>query len=578
MAGMDPLGLIRGNEKKISLLIILAAAIILFYLALTTQVRLVGDGSTYYMQMQSIVNDLDIQYQEKDIIRALDVQFDILPQNLFLIKTGSGDYFYGKDFSYALFASPFYMFLGNNGILLFNALMIFSMILFGYFHLRKNNGSILSIIVSLLFFALSVVLIYMFWIHADIYNMFLIMTGMFLWTVYHDKKDIRWLGAASLFLGLAVVAKAPNAALFIPIISYELYNRRLKNSAIIVLMALIPVLVFYGYFHMNAGTLSFYGGDRYNYMTEYPFVNGYDSQNEAGIPYFSISSDKKDIMLNLNDITIIPYNVFYYLFGKFSGILWYYPLAVFAMLAFLLSFKERKDEKVKDDGKPVVFSCIALYILMFTTVLGNNYMGGACNIGNRYFYIYPIFLLLIGKVDIKKIAIFIVLALITLSPILMHPNKGPDQFADHIDKFPYRYFPIEYSQLDKLWIPSYEFNGFDGSIYRLDNNAEYATDGFFITNTSEMLLVSGSEMNETRLRLFSYENDNMIKIIVGSKNVSTVLNKYGYDTIAITDIQPEYKDGKYWIYRLSISSDGKILMIPMTEENIVPGLPAMQAL
>lgn len=55
------------------------------------------------------------------------------------------------------------------------------------------------------------------------------MLGLFIWLIYIEKSDVRYLAIASLVLGHAVVSKAPDAVVFIPIILLELYKRRFKN-------------------------------------------------------------------------------------------------------------------------------------------------------------------------------------------------------------------------------------------------------------------------------------------------------------------------------------------------------------
>jgi hypothetical protein len=226
------------------------------------------------MQIQSIAYDHDIQYQQKDINRALLDKFDDLPAGLFLIRTASGTYYYAKEFSYALFASPFYKVLGNNGILFFNALMLFLMISFGYKFLRKFNSDIVSLAVSITFFIGSTAFVYIFWVHAEIYNMFLIALGLFLWHLYLEKLDIKYLIFTFLIVGLSVVAKAPNGIFFIPIILFELYAKRYKNFIIAAIFTALPILLFYGYFYFNTGVVSFYGGNRLSYTQNFPLVTG----------------------------------------------------------------------------------------------------------------------------------------------------------------------------------------------------------------------------------------------------------------------------------------------------------------
>jgi hypothetical protein len=132
------------------------------------------------MQISSIVEDKDIQYQQIDLQRALDTSFDDLPAGVFLIRTAAGTYYFGKEFSYALFAAPFFKFLGIQGILIFNALMFWSMILMGFLYLRtKGNSDIVALGTSSLFFIVSTAFVYIFWVHSEIYIMFLLTLGLF---------------------------------------------------------------------------------------------------------------------------------------------------------------------------------------------------------------------------------------------------------------------------------------------------------------------------------------------------------------------------------------------------------------
>ena len=64
-----------------------------------------ADASTYFMQIDSITHDFDIKYEKVDIERAFSNRFDDLPAGLYLIKNERGDFFYGKEFTYALAAS-----------------------------------------------------------------------------------------------------------------------------------------------------------------------------------------------------------------------------------------------------------------------------------------------------------------------------------------------------------------------------------------------------------------------------------------------------------------------------------------
>jgi len=307
----DPVSLLIG-------ILFIILFLILISLSLTAPLHQIGDSSTYYMQITSIANDFDIQYQPIDIRRAITNRFDDLPFGLFLIKTDEGNYFYGKEFSYAFFAAPFFLLFGNNGILLFNAVMFWSMIFIGYLYLsKKGNSRIISLVTATVFFSLSTAFVYIFWIHAEIYNMFLITLGIFFCTLYfEDQQNEKYLMIAAFILGLATVAKLPNCLLFLPFLFYVLYNQPLKRATRVFFVFLFPLMLFYGFFYFETGSMSFYGGNRLQYIDQFPFMSGFDSVYESGYPGFSIEEGRISGLIPPDVLTKSPSNLFYYFFGK----------------------------------------------------------------------------------------------------------------------------------------------------------------------------------------------------------------------------------------------------------------------
>jgi len=171
-----------------------------------------------------------------------------LPAVLILIKTDTGRYYYGKEYSYALFAAPFHLFLGDRGILLFNAVLFWLMILMGYLYLRRINSDLVALGTSTAFFFISTALIYVFWVHPEIYNMFLITAGTFIWLTYRNNKNCRYLMIAAVIFGIATVAKLPNCLIFVPIACYELLNVNRKHAFLMLALFLLPIVAFYGFF------------------------------------------------------------------------------------------------------------------------------------------------------------------------------------------------------------------------------------------------------------------------------------------------------------------------------------------
>jgi len=529
--------------------ILLVLLVFLCAISFIPQAHRWGDTSSYYMQIQSIAEDHDIQYLPNDIDRAIETRFDDLPAGLFLIKTEDGKYFYGKEYSYALFASPFYKLFGNNGILLFNALMFYVMILMGYIYLRENNGDLKALCVSIVFFLMSTAFVYIFWIHAEIYNMFLIMSVFFLWNSYFDNNKREYLVFTSIIIGIAAVAKIPNIVLFMPLILYELYRYRFKNFALMVLTIAIVVFAFFGYFYLETGSPSFYGGNRMSYISNFPFLNGYNEINEAGSPAFSVTEGRIGALINTDNLKTIPYNLFYYFFGRFTGVMWYYPMAIFALISALMRFGGI--DYVKSDPKKVlILLAISVYILFFVIVIGNNYLGGGHAVGNRYFYVYPAFLFLLGVIRYRMLIPFLLLTVITVAPIIADPIENSKRPDLHTFSMPYKYFPIEYGQLTNLPLWALAQRGEIYEIYALGTDKKHV----------DYLIRTKLKINSFGILLDSCYNDTTIQITANNHACQMTLDRYNAKMIILEDIYPKYSDKNGYIYKISVRSNNDVDM------------------
>ncbi len=542
------------QKRTLAIIILLMVLTGLSYAAINAPVYRWGDGSTYYMQELSIVNDHDIQYTWQDIQRIMSDRVNDVPAGMYLIKTADGRYFFGKDFTFALFASPFFALIGGNGILLFNALLLFCMILMGYLYLKKDNG-ILASGYAIIFFLLSTTFVYMFWANPDLYDAFLIMLGLFIWVKYTEKSDVRYLAVASLVLGLAAVSKAPDAVVFIPVALFELYKRRFTNLAIASGAFLLSIAIFCGYFYIQSGTFSFYGGDRLYYSGNYPFWDGYNSTNEAGSQAFSINAGNTiSDLVDVNNLKIIPYNLFYYFFGRFTGMLWYFPLAIFALVSFVFQCKGIRYLKEHPEKLPIL-GAITLYILAYAVVLGDNYLGGGWAVGNRYFYIYPAFIFLLDKVDLKKLAVFLVIAFFTVLPLVMSPIATSNVPYSHTTKSPYTYFPLDMSQLGNLPMEGSGYQDNFGNTFTVFGSHPGFYEGSLVVSTSDMLIQSSTPIQRLNLSLLSDYNHYTGNISYNGFSEVVPISGEEMKTVTITGMKPIYSDSRQYVYEVKVVLD-----------------------
>jgi len=561
------------RQSKIACILLLALLALMLIVPFTTPLHRWGDASTYYMQISSISEDFDIEYTPKDIQRTLDNKFDDLPAGLFLIKTDEGQYFYGKEYSYALFAAPFYSIFGDQGILLFNMVLFWLMILMGYLYLRRTNPDLIALGVSTAFFLMSTALVYTFWIHAEIYNMFLITAGIFFWLTYRNSKNYRFLMIAAIIFGIATVAKLPNCLIFVPITCYELLNINRKHALLMLALFLLPIVAFYGLFYLNTGAATFYGGERLYYTNKFPFVDGYNIENEAGKAAFSVDNGRLSaLILDFENLKAIPYNIFYYFFGRFTGMVWYYPFAVFAIIPIILGLVSTlakssnsgtlRENITQHKEKYLILLGILLNIIFFVVIIGNNYFGGSHAVGNRYFYIYPAFLFLIGAINLKKTVPFLLIALVLVAPVISDPIQSSASPDAHTYRFPYQYTPIEYSQLNNLpfWSHSHAFDG--TLVYRIDDQSSYYKDGFLVSDgTAEFLIRPRGDAKDIGIFISPYQVSSQVSY---SNHDETQLIETSHGTfIALSDMAPVYSDNRYSVYRVSVSSNGTAWMRPI---------------
>ncbi len=590
------------NRSLIIFTVFIVLLSILLFFSIVSPVHRWGDASTYYMQISSIVNDHDIQYQPIDLQRALQTKFDDLPAGLILIRTATGTYFYGKEFSYALFTAPFFALLGIQGILVFNALMFWSMILMGFWYLReKGNSDIVAFGTSFIFFTVSTAFVYIFWVHPEIYNMFLLTLALFLWIHSIEKPGSeKFLLCSAFIFGLATVSRIPNGLLFLPFLFYEFYSRRFKRALSLFILFLIPLLLFYGYFFSVSGVASFYGGNQSGYSSNYPFMSsssgevnnsliihdGDQSGYSSNYPFISSSSGEVNnslIMGHLQSINYLNglYNGFYFFFGRFTGLIWYYPLAAFALTSFLIvgiisKMRRRKNdnpflEVMENPTHYLVFVGIILNILFFIFLNGNNYFGGQHAVGNRYFWVYPAFLFLIRRVNLKLIIPFILIALVTVVPIISDPVSNSQSPQRHTFIPPYPLFPFEYNQVRNLplWSPqppalqdiSFLYKDSEGGIPRYLGSNTYS-----ISGTSHWIVQKyGTIDHVTMIFRDARKEASNVLVISGNYTKTMEINFTNPVKITIPLQQPEYY-GNPPLNEISVRTTSEIIMTVVSDE------------
>ncbi len=484
-----------------------------------------SDEAVYYMMAQSIAYDYDLEYTQQDLWRVYKEEWRAGPQGVFLTKLENGKIYYSKSFVYALFLAPFIAIFGFNGFLVLNMLMLLMMIWMGWAYLRQFNSQHISLIISLTFFLLSASFIYTFWLTPETFNMFCITSGMFLWLYKREQREenplltrvsrfskrslvitilfapftfIKWLITspegrlylAPIPIGIAGASKLPNILFIFPIVadilfeSYTLIFRRKRSSSagpshaplhqrsrivwqclrrfvIVCVLFWLIVGIFYGLQYVFSGHFNPYAGDRKTFHRDFPFAspNGWERGTRMS------NDDYYKTQFYFHPKSFL-YNIYYYVFGRFTGVLPYFFCALLALYYFVrnaffppasgrdgFSLPGRKILQRKECIQRIfVLLTIGASIFAYIYKAPSNYQGGGGAFGNRFFLnIYPAFLFLMTSITgIRPLLVTWIIGSLFLAQALINPFQTSYYPASQAFRLPYRLLPVELTLIDTI--------------------------------------------------------------------------------------------------------------------------------
>lgn len=428
-------------EKSIKYFFIIFLLFIIFFSLSTNLPKrhrggFLSDESTYFSITQSLAYDYDLKYTRKDIVRIKE-RFWVGPTGLFLKKGKNGNLFYAKSFAYPLFAAPFFRIFDVNGLLLFNGLMLFFSFFMAYLLLKQLYSKKKSFMFSAVFIFASITPIYISWLTADLFNFFTMFAGLFFF--FYKFKNPSWFYLAALFFSSAVFSKPtciiPVAIIFLILIMKKQY----KKFILISLISIILCLSFVFFLYLQTGEINFMGGERKTFHGKYPFEKPQYTFKDG----YKMSADNYWQRFYISP-KVAVLNLFYYFFGRFTGMFIYFSSAFFLFIIFFFQ------KKIPEDW--LMLFAITTSILVFTLITPENYFGGCGSIGNRYFLtIFPLFFFLGYKNRVFKFSLLpVFISVLFLSGVYI------DSFSHSIYtrqaglSFPTKLFPPEKTQYQTL--------------------------------------------------------------------------------------------------------------------------------
>jgi hypothetical protein len=506
-----------------------------------------GDESTYYSIIQSLAFDGDLEYTRADIIRIREI-FWVGPMGLFLKKGHDGRLYYSKAFIYPLLVAPFFRLFGTHGILLANGLMIFFVLLMGFLLLRQYHPPEKSFAFTMIYIFSSVTFIYIWWNTSDLFNFFVNFAGLFFF-FYRFKKPA-WNGMAGLFFAAAVFSK-PNNILHIGMLFLLLLYQ--KDWKKFVSMALICLLVLSGLVYFNysqTGEINYQGGDRRSFYGNFPLERPDFTFSGA----VRMSTDNYWSRFYLSP-AIVALNLFYYIFGRFTGMFIYFFPAVFLLLLFFFQKKEPEDW--------FLLAAIVAAIFFYLLITPDNYFGGGGSLGNRYFLsIFPIFFFLGHKGRTFKFSIApLFVAALFLSPVYMD-----SMFHSAFPRFPGISFPIKLFPPEKTQFASLPsntnpkaFNKHIADKYTLfflnDNYHPIENESFWTQADQEleMFLLAPRQVKTFYVQLQNIPLDNRIRVQIDHKIMKLSLKADRAQIVTFSNIPGLRVDQRY-LYCIKIKS------------------------
>jgi hypothetical protein len=242
------------------------------------------------------------------------------------------------------------------------------------------------------------------------------------------------------------------------------------------------------------------------------------------------------------------YNLFYYFFGRFTGLTWYFFPAILALTLFFLGSKRI--------FQWFLLAAILGGILIYIVLMPDNYAGGGGAMANRYFLnIYPLFLFLPNlKRKPRDVVLCWIMAALFISPILTNPLLHSHYPATHAKIIPFKWLPVEMTLVNNFPTNTnpnarrqpigmkYSWLHFlDDNFIPRQEESELEKKGFWTrgSHTAEMILKTYYPIKTLNVHLLNNPRmRNEITVKVGREKKKITLGKKQRGTLTFTSLKP----------------------------------------
>ena len=535
-----------------------------------------SDEAAYHIMAHSLAFDGDLRYERRDLERIYAAGYGGGPTGMFLVRNpDDGNLYYGKAWIYSAVAAPFVLLFGDNGFFVLHALLLAAMLAAGFAYARRGNSDGIAALYTVTFVLGSVVTLYFFWMTPEWFNLALVFLATFLWlykegppgTPVRDPQG--WLErgwtdyAAAALYGVAIFSKPPNALLIVPLLLWQLWNRRLARALVCGLIAAGVIVGMFGITQASIGDWNYQGGDRkqFNAVTSYPFLSEGHTFDSVGI---SMTTSVEDFAAAIPPLDTLLRDLIYVWIGRNGGILLY----MFPALLALLMFAAMPGRRARSPHA-LLAAFWLLAIVAIVIVVRGNWIGGGGTVGSRYFAnLYPVMFFLIPAASRPLgAAVSWVVWGAFLAQTVLSPFAASIRPAAHTKGMPYTAFPMEVTILHNL-----PFNTNPSArkvalvepalfwVYFPDNSTylrEGTLGGFWVKGgrEAEFILRSERPLASITLELGNRTERNEVVVRYGSQVRRVEIEPHERATVTLpVDESHRYIEGPTWLYRLSVSS------------------------
>ena len=518
-----------------------------------------SDEATSVMIVQSLWHDHDLVYREADFERANHI-WDGGPAGLTLFTDDGGKTLrYGRPLAWPLAALPFYALLGLRGISLLNMALFLAMAGAALRLLVEETGPSRLFVAG--FFFASAAFAYAFRWEPEVFLMAGVFFPLLAWRRLRGhpvETRNHWLifAGAGLLLGAALLSNLFLAVLALPAIVDLAARRRWRGAVALIAGAVLAAGLLTLLQRAGTGEWSAYGGaQRRTFAAEFPL----ESPRDLWQGYRGEGETAQTVASGLK---LLPRNLGYLLAGRYTGLLPYFPFAVFAAVLYLLGPKDR--------FRHLLAAALAVYALAVLLAFPHDFAGAPGFLGSRYLAMaYPAFLFLPGRIAVRRsLALpYAAAGLWTAAAVTLSlPGLPPP--AVHAELPVFQRLPLELTLLPGERLPGFFTQTWGKAVWIVPRRSFFAEErhphGVWVRGStrSQVIVVSPAPLSRLAFTVYSLAADNELILDSGVDRLRVRFDSEGKrnGTPADLAVEPVARNLGFlprdWFYRFTLETTG----------------------